>query len=162
MTPTTCNRAEVQNCNETPCPVDCRITGWTDWSGCSETCGDGVEYKDPIIGDQAQHGGEACPAAQERVCNLCASPPPTTTTTPATTPVPVDCVIDDFVARRGSEAGERGQRARGGSTHRGLKCVSSALSRSSFETKHAIGNSLYQQAYQSSRFLLKSPIQHPY
>ena len=102
MTPTTCNRAEVQNCNETPCPVDCRTTGWTDWSGCSETCGDGVEYKDPIIGDQAQHGGEACPAAQERVCNLCASPPPTTTTTPATTPAPVDCVIDDFVWTAGS------------------------------------------------------------
>ena len=60
----------MQNYNETPCTVDCRITGWTDWSGCSETCGDGVEYKDPIIGDQAQHGGEACPAAQERVSLL--------------------------------------------------------------------------------------------
>ena len=101
MTPTTqcrggatCteDRAEVQNYNETPCTVDCRITGWTDWSGCSETCGDGVEYKDPTIGDQAQHGGEACPAAQERVCNPCASPPPTTTTTPASAPAPVGCV----------------------------------------------------------------------
>merc|ERR1719399_1847374 len=33
---------EKKNCNQSPCPVDCKLHPWEDWSKCSAECGGGV------------------------------------------------------------------------------------------------------------------------
>ncbi len=49
------------------CKVDCQYT-WGNFSGCSTTCGYGTQSRDPIITQQAQGGGAACPGRQTQSC----------------------------------------------------------------------------------------------
>ena len=44
-----------------PCPEDCTVSDWTDWSACSKGCGPGKRYKTRrILGPF--HGGADCPS----------------------------------------------------------------------------------------------------
>lgn len=56
---------------EVACPVDCRLTQWTQWSECSKTCGnDAVRTKHRSILQEPNQKGRPCPATltQDKPC----------------------------------------------------------------------------------------------
>jgi len=59
-----------RNCATVPCPIDCVMGPWSEWSECSAECGGGSESKTRSIVIPAQHGGAPCPANVETdACN---------------------------------------------------------------------------------------------
>ena len=49
----------------TPCPSDCELSDWSDWTSCDVTCGDAYKHRFRWIIKQSQHGGERCPPASD-------------------------------------------------------------------------------------------------
>lgn len=65
-----CPKNQVVNCNTAECDnVNCVISGWSAWMPCSQDCGGGLQYKNPIVDTQAKDYGGACPAPMARPCN---------------------------------------------------------------------------------------------
>ncbi|XP_043922260.1 SCO-spondin-like [Protopterus annectens] len=62
---------EIKECNLQPCPVDCLVSNWSDWSECSVSCGGGVSVQERRIIIAPQNGGEECPSVLllHRPCN---------------------------------------------------------------------------------------------
>ena len=65
---------EVQACNRVPCPVDCVVGVWNDWSPCSKICDDGSGPGSKIrtrnIITYPQYVGQVCPPIKETIaCN---------------------------------------------------------------------------------------------
>lgn len=60
-----------QTCNESPCPVDCSVTSWSEWSSCSGLCGGGSRSRMRVVNVHAQYGGQPCPEENNEVeqCN---------------------------------------------------------------------------------------------
>ena len=56
--------------------VDCKWSEYDDWSGCSESCGNGIKTSKRVKVQNALHGGKECEGESERVeeCNLEACP----------------------------------------------------------------------------------------
>jgi hypothetical protein len=52
-------------CNPDPCPVDCQVDAWQDWTACSATCGCGGQSRSRWVLTPAANGGTACPALVE-------------------------------------------------------------------------------------------------
>jgi len=51
--------------------VDCVMGGWSDWSSCSQTCGDGIAARSREVVEQPLNDGLACPDLREtRSCNI--------------------------------------------------------------------------------------------
>jgi hypothetical protein len=83
---------EYSSCFQPPCPVPCLVTGWSEWSACSSTCGEltfrqriRTIYRDPL------HGAPPCPSTLEsESCDTpdCPTPAPTPSPTPVPTPEP--------------------------------------------------------------------------
>ena len=70
-------------CNTAPCPVDCIVSTFSEWSECTRTCGTGSTMRQRTISRAAEHAGLACPPLEEsKVCNV--------------TPCPTHCTISDF------------------------------------------------------------------
>ena len=44
-----------------PCPVDCELSEWSDWSECSVTCGSGMQVRVRSILTEPADGGRKCP-----------------------------------------------------------------------------------------------------
>ncbi|OUC47106.1 putative thrombospondin type 1 domain protein [Trichinella nativa] len=42
-------------------PVDCVVSGWSDWSECSQTCGRGRRERVRTVVTPARNGGQPCP-----------------------------------------------------------------------------------------------------
>ena len=63
--------AENRACPTKPsCPLDCSISVWGDWGGCSASCGGGVRTRKRMILRQAAFGGKQCPGETEsKACN---------------------------------------------------------------------------------------------
>jgi len=65
-------------CNLHYCPIDCVVSGWTQWNVCSSTCGtDGTTQKTRSITTSVQYGGKICPTLEnDKACNnhTCATP----------------------------------------------------------------------------------------
>mmetsp|Transcript_33909 Transcript_33909/g.96962 ORF Transcript_33909/g.96962 Transcript_33909/m.96962 type:complete len:425 (+) Transcript_33909:2-1276(+) len=60
-----------RSCNEHPCPIDCSLSSWGGWSGCSAECGGGVSQRIRDIDVQPRYDGEPCEDTSEtRQCNL--------------------------------------------------------------------------------------------
>jgi uncharacterized protein YegL len=62
------NRTE--ECNLQPCPVECRMTPFGDWTLCSRSCGGGTRQRTRAVEQHPQHGGAPCgDVLQQEVCN---------------------------------------------------------------------------------------------
>lgn len=60
------NVTEVQKCEVRPCPVDCEVGSWGDWSECSAECGPGGRRnRTRRVKVHPKHGGEKCPPLVE-------------------------------------------------------------------------------------------------
>lgn len=70
------DRMEGRYCNKQPCPTDCLLGMWSEWSQCDKSCGDGLRHATRNIAIHDSNGGAECPAATsaERTrtmkCNL--------------------------------------------------------------------------------------------
>jgi hypothetical protein len=74
---------ESENCNTQPCPVDCVVSDWSEWSTCTATCGGGMQTRTRTVLVPAQFGGAPCGSLSEsRACNE--------------QPCPIDCVVSDW------------------------------------------------------------------
>lgn len=64
------NHVEDNVCNIHPCPIDCSVGEWLEWSPCDKDCGGGAQgrWRPMFVPDQ--HGGEPCPHLEEnKKCN---------------------------------------------------------------------------------------------
>lgn len=72
-------------CDEGPCPVHCETSGWSTFTDCSKTCGQGTMTRDRTIVSHPEHGGYVCPALDEHLnCHI--------------RDCPVDCFVGDWLA----------------------------------------------------------------
>jgi hypothetical protein len=61
---------ESQSCNTQQCPINCEVSGWSGWSGCTKNCGGGQQTRTRSITKQPQYGGQSCPSTSEtQSCN---------------------------------------------------------------------------------------------
>ena len=70
------NLADVRNCNEQKCPIDCDLAAWGKWSACTDFCGGGRQSRTRMTIALAAFGGEACGSkAEGQDCNthVCAA-----------------------------------------------------------------------------------------
>lgn len=44
-----------------PCPLDCKLSDWSTWSGCSASCGSGLQMRSKWLREKAFNGGRPCP-----------------------------------------------------------------------------------------------------
>jgi len=67
-----CHEALTENktCCHDPCPVDCVWSEWSDWQGCSKSCGGGVSSRTRSELVPAAYGGRICYGAvhEDDVC----------------------------------------------------------------------------------------------
>lgn len=57
-------------CDDTPVPVDCLLSEWSEWSDCSVVCGGGVQTRTRSVLREASNGGVPCGELVEyRPCN---------------------------------------------------------------------------------------------
>eukprot|EP00042_Codosiga_hollandica_P046972 m.502676 g.502676 ORF g.502676 m.502676 type:complete len:421 (+) comp57340_c0_seq7:272-1534(+) len=89
-------------CPLTPlAPVDCVVSGWSEWSACTGSCAGGVQGRTREVTTSPQDGGLDCPALTEtQTCN--------------TFSCPVDCVWGEW-----SNFGSCSQSCEGGNHTRG-------------------------------------------
>ena len=65
---------QAQECNIDPCPVDCKVSGWSSWTPCysppSVHCGVGYRHRKKTVVIFPKYGGQACPPqlAQSKTC----------------------------------------------------------------------------------------------
>jgi hypothetical protein len=69
-------------------PVHCQVSSWSAWSGCTKTCGAGVQSRARAVEIQPMHNGDACPPIDDtRIC--------------ATQVCPIDCEVSRWTAWTG-------------------------------------------------------------
>ena len=44
-----------------PCPSDCKLSEWSNWSRCSRSCGSGVKVRSKWLREKPYNGGRPCP-----------------------------------------------------------------------------------------------------
>jgi hypothetical protein len=77
------NTKTTAACNTKACPIDCAVSSWQSWGGCTKACGSGTQNRRRTITTQVKNGGKACPTLKaSRACN--------------TKPCPVNCVVSNW------------------------------------------------------------------
>jgi len=62
--------SETEACNVSPCPVDCILSQWGSWTGCSQECGGGVSRRYRVTVVAADQGGVPCDEKEQaQNCN---------------------------------------------------------------------------------------------
>lgn len=62
--------SETKECGAEPCPIDCLVSTFGQWTTCSRSCGTGEHARRRSIRRPVEHGGKACPHLLEmRKCN---------------------------------------------------------------------------------------------
>jgi uncharacterized protein YegL len=57
-------------CGQIPCPVDCKMSSWSEWNMCTKECEGGVQGRTRNVAVKPKNNGAACDSAQEvRPCN---------------------------------------------------------------------------------------------
>jgi hypothetical protein len=56
-----CPSRQTERCSVKPCPIDCKVTGWSEFGWCTKTCGGGTHTKSRSIIVKQESGGLACP-----------------------------------------------------------------------------------------------------
>ena len=76
--------AQSRACAGYPCPIDCVVGDWSDFTTCTKTGGAGTQQRKRIMHRKPLFGGKRCPVyREERACvKAC----------------PVDCVMGAFGA----------------------------------------------------------------
>jgi len=69
------DQTETRSENNLEAPVDCQLSGWTDWSPCSATCGVGRSEKYRYVIQEAENGGQSCPEKRVFKRRKCYAPP---------------------------------------------------------------------------------------
>ncbi len=65
------NAVERRLCTPKPCPRDCAVGEFTDWTVCSQTCGGGITTAKRGVLVKPSNGGKGCPALVASVaCNV--------------------------------------------------------------------------------------------
>ena len=55
-------------CNERPCPIDGRFGGWTNWTTCSVSCGDGTQMRYRVCNSpEPMFGGRNCSGEYDEI-----------------------------------------------------------------------------------------------
>ncbi|XP_038052969.1 thrombospondin type-1 domain-containing protein 7A-like [Patiria miniata] len=54
-------KPSMQQSCDVPCPIDCIVSEWMDWSPCTQACGQGFRTRMRDIQQQSAHGGRDCP-----------------------------------------------------------------------------------------------------
>ena len=54
---------ESKPCRTDPCPVDCEVTPWSEWTECSAECGNGEQHRSRKIVVESQGSGKPCPSS---------------------------------------------------------------------------------------------------
>merc|ERR1719389_571575 len=61
---------EKEPCNMQPCPIDCVVDEWSEYSACTAPCGGGVQTRNRKALTDSEHGGEPCGDLSETIeCN---------------------------------------------------------------------------------------------
>ncbi|XP_077473854.1 thrombospondin type-1 domain-containing protein 7B isoform X1 [Stigmatopora argus] len=74
VTPRICDffsqRPPVEQACLIPCPQDCVVSDFNSWSGCSKTCGNGLQHRTRHVLTTPMYGGASCPNLTEtRTCS---------------------------------------------------------------------------------------------
>lgn len=58
------------SCGTEPCPQDCEVSNWSEWSGCSQSCGGGVRTRNRQVEKEPQNTNRRCPeTVNTQTCN---------------------------------------------------------------------------------------------
>mmetsp|Transcript_110959 Transcript_110959/g.254312 ORF Transcript_110959/g.254312 Transcript_110959/m.254312 type:complete len:936 (+) Transcript_110959:188-2995(+) len=58
------------SCNNIPCPVNCKMGDWSEWSTCTKKCDGGMKRRSRNIEMYPASAGESCPPdSEEETCN---------------------------------------------------------------------------------------------
>ena len=75
--------SDTQECNTQPCPINCEVGDWSQWSDCSVKCGGGTQNRSRNITVDVKYGGETCPPLSDtQECN--------------TQPCPINCEVGEW------------------------------------------------------------------
>lgn len=75
------NLKETKKCNTNPCPIDCKLSDWSEWSECDKECEGGQKKRTRTILEEPRNGGKKCEALEEiercndNVCGSRLTPP---------------------------------------------------------------------------------------
>ncbi len=61
---------ETRDCNKKPCPTNCVLGPWSNWSNCSKSCEGGIQTRSRAVITPAANGGMPCGAQSDsKPCN---------------------------------------------------------------------------------------------